>query len=119
MIPRVLVAIEAASFALASLIHSGVLMSGYEHRQARVAEGVIAVVLFAGLTSTWGWPAHARSVLFGAQLFALVGTLVGVFTIAIGVGPRSVPDLAYHATILPVLACGLWIVRSTNGRWAR
>jgi hypothetical protein len=35
--------------------------------------------------------------------FALLGTLAGLFTIAIGVGPRTVPDLVYHATILAVL----------------
>jgi hypothetical protein len=39
---------EAVSFITASLIHSGVLVSGYEHEQARTAEGVIAIVLVVG-----------------------------------------------------------------------
>jgi hypothetical protein len=42
-----------------------------------------------------------------AQGFALLGTLVGVFTIAIGVGPRTVPDVAYHVLIVIVLISGL------------
>jgi len=37
----------------------------------------------------------------------LLGTLVGIFTIAIGVGPRTVPDIVYHVTIVIVLVSGL------------
>ena len=40
-------------------------------------------------------------------LMALLGTLVGVFTIAIGVGPRTLPDIAYHVAIIAVLVGGL------------
>ena len=51
-----------------------------------------------------------------AQGFALLGTLVGVFTIAIGVGPRTVPDVAYHAIIVLVLLPGLVVAaRSLKG----
>jgi hypothetical protein len=38
---------------------------------------------------------------------ALMGTLVGVFTIVIGVGPRTVPDVAYPVLIVTVLMSGL------------
>lgn len=41
------------------------------------------------------------------QGFALLGTLVGLFTIAVGVGPRTVPDLVFHAGIVAVLVWGL------------
>ena len=41
---------------------------------------------------------------------ALAGTLVGAFTIAIGVGPRTIPDVIYHAFILIVLAAGLVVM---------
>ena len=89
---RLFMILQAASFVAASLIHSGVFITGYEYPQARIAEGVIAAVLWVGLA---------------AQGFALLGTLVGLFTIAIGVGPRTMPDLVYHATILAVLGWGL------------
>jgi uncharacterized membrane protein YjjP (DUF1212 family) len=42
-----------------------------------------------------------------AQGFAILGTLVGLFTIAIGIGPRTVPDLVFHAGIVVVLVWGL------------
>ncbi|MFN2556638.1 MAG: hypothetical protein ABR592_07155 [Nitriliruptorales bacterium] len=41
-----------------------------------------------------------------AQGFALLGTLVGVFTIVVGVGPRTAPDIVYHFVILAVLMWG-------------
>jgi hypothetical protein len=54
------------------------------------------------LGRTW-----TRRVGLAAQAFALVGTLIGVFTITIGVGPRTLPDVAYHFAIMAVLIWGL------------
>ncbi len=103
---RAFLLIEAASFAAAALVHFGVLTRGYEHQQAGTAESVIAIVLLFGLAlSLAGVPTRAAGL--GAQAFALVGTLVGIFTIAIGVGPRTGPDIAYHAAIVAVLVAGL------------
>jgi hypothetical protein len=48
-------------------------------------------------------------VVVGAQAFATLGVLVGLFTTAVGVGPRTAPDVAYHVAILAVLAVGLAI----------
>jgi hypothetical protein len=42
-----------------------------------------------------------------AQGFALLGTLVGIFTIVVGVGPRSVLDIIDHVAIVAVLVRGL------------
>jgi hypothetical protein len=81
--------------------------SGYEHREARNAETVIGVVLVAGAMLTWIRPASARAAGLAAQGFALLGTLVGIFTIVIGVGPRSVLDIIYHVAIVAVLVRGL------------
>ena len=108
---QILVCFEAVTFVAASLIHSGVLIAGYEHHQARIAEGVIAIVLLGAVTSTWIWPAWTHQVGLAAQAFALLGTLVGVFAIAIGVGPRTIPDIAYHVAIVAVLIWGLVIAR--------
>jgi hypothetical protein len=47
------------------------------------------------------------------QAFALLGTLIGVFTIAVGVGPRTTPDIAYHIAIVVVLIWGLVITKYT------
>jgi DMSO/TMAO reductase YedYZ heme-binding membrane subunit len=109
---RLFMVVEAASFVVAALIHSGLLVAGYEHERARVAEGVIAVVLLVGLALTWIRPVQLGTVSFAAQGFALLGTLLGVLTIAIGVGPRTPPDVLYHIAILVVLVLGLRLARS-------
>jgi hypothetical protein len=99
--------VEAATFTVASLAHAGVLVHGHEHAQARVAEGVIAVVLLAGVLASWMRPLWTRAAGLAAQGFALLGTLVGLFTIAVGVGPRTTPDVAFHAGVVAVLVWGL------------
>ena len=104
---RSLLLFEAATFLVAAAIHFGVLVDGYGHREAGTAETVIAVVLLAGLALTWARPPWPRRAAIGAQAFAALGVLVGLFTIAIGVGPRTVPDVAYHLAILAVLVAGL------------
>jgi hypothetical protein len=104
---RTLILFEAASFLVAALIHSGILIAGYEHARARIAESVIAAVLLAGLVLTLIRPPLLRSVGVAVQGFALLGTLVGIFTIAVGVGPRTVPDVIYHIVIVIVLVVGM------------
>ena len=89
------------------------LIAGYEHQKACIAEGVIALVLLTGRdidldpagVDTYGGT--------GRQAFALLGTLIGVFTIAVGVGPRTAPDIAYHIAIVVVLIWGLVITKYT------
>ncbi|WP_231189221.1 hypothetical protein [Haladaptatus sp. DYF46] len=108
---RVLLGVEAASFFFAATIHAGMLISGYEHHEAMTAESVIGTVLLGGFVITW---LHSRSMFTIAiivQAFALLGTLVGIFTIIIGIGPRTVPDIAYHISIVVVLAVGLELAR--------
>ena len=108
---RIFMLFEAATFIAAPLIHSGVLIAGYEHHEARIAEAVIAIVLLGAVASTWIWPSWTRKVGLVGQGFALLGTLVGIFTIAIGVGPRTIPDIAYHLVIIAVLIWGLVVAR--------
>lgn len=107
MIVRWFLAAEAALFAIAALIHAGVLLRGYTHTSARNAESAIALVLAAGLVLSVAAPSRIRAMGLGAQGFALLGTLVGLFTIAIGVGPRSALDLILHATMITLLVIGL------------
>jgi len=104
---RLFLFIEGISFLLASMIHRGALIAGYAHQQASIAETSIAVVLLVALGLTWLWTAQTRLIATAAQALALFGTLVGIFTIAVGVGPRTGPDIAYHITILAVLTWGL------------
>jgi hypothetical protein len=104
---RLFILIEAASFIAAALTHFGMLAQGYQHRMAGRAESIIGIVLLAGWALTWIRPAWARGVGLSVQGFALLGTLVGLYTIAIGIGPRTTPDLIYHGCIVIVLVSGL------------
>lgn len=106
LIQRFLTA-EAALFGGAALMHAGFLIRGHEHWKAATAESVIAFVLLAGLVATFVAPGSGRAFGLGAQGFALLGTLVGLFTIAIGVGPRTALDLLIHAVMIAVLAFGI------------
>ena len=101
---RLLLFLEGSAFALASTIHSGSVVQGYAHFAARNAEGVIAVVLLGALVIRPDW---FRRISLLAQGFALAGTLVGIFTIIVGVGPRTTPDIIYHIGIILLLAWGL------------
>jgi hypothetical protein len=94
-------------FAAAALVHAGVLVSGHEHPRARIAEGVIAVVLAIGLAVALTRPALARAAALAALGFALMGTLVGAFTIWIGIGPQTPADIVFHALLVIVLVSGL------------
>ncbi len=104
---RGLLAFQAMTYLVASLIHASVLLDGYEHRDASIAEGVIAMALFAGLLVSLARPARTRDAALGAQGFALALTCVGLFTIAVGVGPRTVPDVVYHLCIVAILIWGM------------
>jgi hypothetical protein len=106
-----LLALQAILFAAASLVHAGVLFSGYEHSRAATAEGVIALVLAAGFVVTLARPASARTSALVAQGFALLGTLVGAFTIAIGVGPQTTADYVFHVVVVVLLVSGLVVAR--------
>lgn len=102
-----ILAVEILLFAGAALIHAGVLAGGHEHSQARTAEGVIAAVLALGLVLCLLRPAATRMIALVVQGFALLGTLVGVFTITVGIGPQTLADKAFHGLLLVVLIAGL------------
>jgi hypothetical protein len=104
---RWFLAAEVLTFAAAALVHAGVLVHGLEHAHARIAESVISAVLLAGLAGTVVAPASSRALGLGAQGFALLGTFVGLFTIAIGIGPRTAFDLTLHAGMVALLVTGL------------
>jgi hypothetical protein len=99
---------EALTLGVASTVH-GLLVPGYAHPQARTAEAVIAAVLVLAAAETWLRPEHARRAAIFGQGFALAGTLVGLFTIVLGIGPHTVPDVVFHALLLATLVTGLTV----------
>jgi len=115
---RLFLTIAAAAFALASSAHGGVLLAGWEHSKAATAEGVIAAVLALGLIASWISPARVRGFALAVMSFALLGTLVGAFTIAVGIGSRTAADIAFHALLLVGLAAGLFATWRTRSQAA-
>jgi hypothetical protein len=90
-------------------IHFDLLIGGYRHRNAGTAESVIAAALVAGLLLTWTPPPWSRRAATAAQSFGILGVLAGLFTIALGIGPRTTLDLALNAALLLTLIAGLAI----------
>lgn len=115
---RTFLGVEATSFFLAAMVHAGFLIQGYEHREAMIAESVIGTVLLVGLAMTWIRSRSLSSITAGVQAFALVGTFVGIWTIVVGIGPRTLPDIVYHAVIVLVLITGLVVVWRSRGTGA-
>jgi hypothetical protein len=108
---RVLLIFEASTFVVAAAIHYGALFEGYDHLKAGIAETVIAVALVAAMALTWMPPPWPRTAAIGGQAFAAFGVLVGLFTIAVGVGPQTAADVVYHLGIFAVLVAGAAAVR--------
>lgn len=106
---RALIGATAGSLLIASSIHFGLLVEGHRHQQAATAEGVIAIVMLIGLALTWAPSPWSRRAAAGAFGFGLLGTLVGMFTIVIGVGPQTAPDVVYHIALLAALIAGLLV----------
>jgi uncharacterized membrane protein YeaQ/YmgE (transglycosylase-associated protein family) len=105
---RTFLAVEAAIFIAAALIHFEVVIDGYDDRAAGIAESVIAVGLLAGLLTSLLRPAATRQAGIIAQGFALAGTFVGV-TLLLTVGPRTTLDIVIHLVMAIVLVIGLLI----------
>lgn len=112
---RALLGVKAASFLLAAAIHAGALVDGYRHDEAMIAETVIGTVLLVGLATTRVRPRSTFPVAVVVQAFALLGTLVGVWTMIVGVGPRTLPDVVYHVAIVVVLLVGIGVAWRARG----
>jgi hypothetical protein len=116
---RAFLIIEAAAFFAASAVHAGLLVDGFEDPDASLAERIIGAVLVAGLVLIWMRPTWTRRVGLAVQGFALLGDLVGL-TLAIRVGPTTVPDLVFHGAMVVLLVAGLVVTaRSPAGNARR
>jgi hypothetical protein len=107
---RAFLLVEAVAFGAAALVHAGLLADGYQHREATIAESVIAIVLILGLAVSVIAPQRSRAAALAVQGFALLGTLVGIFTMIIGIGPQSAFDVALHTGFVALLITGLTVV---------
>ena len=98
LIGRLMLA-EAATFAIASVLHFGVAETFID---AAVPEAIIAIVLGAGAVALMRRGAGSWWLALATTLFALLGVIIGLSVILGGRVSRPV-DLAYHATIFVAL----------------
>lgn len=112
---RTLLLVEATTFLIASLAHSGLLMTGYEHYQASIVEAVLALVLYAAAAMSWIKPAWTRNDALATQGIALLGTLIGGFTLFAGTGPSTGADIVYYLAIVVLLVWGLAVANRMHG----
>jgi len=67
---------------------------------------VIRTDLFGGLLDEYQRAVMPNRIC-APHRFALLGTAVGIFTIVIGVGPRTALDLTLHGALIVLLVTGL------------
>lgn len=101
-------AVESAALATMSALHlSGALTGGpqpFNPRAAGIAEAVICVALAGGAIALVRGSTDSWRVAGGAVCFAIFGFVVGLYFSVTGGRPV---DLAFHATMLPLLAITL------------
>ena len=107
--------VQIAMFLVLVTIHFGLLIDGYRHAAAGTTELVITALLVFGLLLTWMLPAWSRRAATAAQSFATLGVLVGLFTFALGIGPRTILDLSLNLILLVTLIAGLAL--TWKGAW--
>ncbi len=122
----VLMLLEAATFGVAAVLHLDARISlgfvtvhGERVGQAAIAELVICGVLAFGAAVVLARPADARQLACVVTGFAIFGVIVGLTTIALGVGPRTIPDLVYHITIMVVLLISFAVLMNRRARQRR
>ena len=112
-----LMAFEATTLAIMSFLHLDDVLTGgsrpFQQTDAGVAEAVIGLALVYGAASLVRNPPRARRVATATTGFAIAGFVVGLsFTIRGG----DAIDIAYHATVLPLLLLTLAaLLRSHRG----
>ena len=108
-----LMAFVAGTLGVVSGLHLAGAIAGasksFDPQNAGVAEAVIGAVLAAGTLAVYRQHARARTIGLSALLFAIVGFIVGI-TITTRGGDAF--DIAYHATMLPVLVATAWLLWS-------
>ena len=103
--------VQIAIFLVMVLIHFGLLPGGYRHQSAGITESLIVAALAFGLLLTWTPAPWNQRGATAAQSFGTLGVLVGLLTMAVGIGPRTVLDVSLDLVLLLTLIAGLMLQR--------
>lgn len=99
----------AVSLGVMSYLHLGGSLA--LRSTAGIPEAIIGVVLLAAAAVVLLAPARARTTATAATVFAIAGFVLGLtFTVTGG----NATDIAYHATVLPILVLTLVLIRRSG-----
>lgn len=105
----------AGSLAVVSPLHLagalGAHSASYNGTAAGVAEAIIGVGLVLGAAALWRNGSAGCGLAIAATVFAIAGFILGI---SITARSGYVPDIAYHASVLPVLVGVLIVLRSAG-----
>jgi hypothetical protein len=106
-----LMGLETASLVVIASLHLDHVLAGgkkpFRPTDAGIAEAVIALVLLVGIAALLRGFARAHGIALASVLFAIAGFVVGLtFTLRGG----DTIDIAYHATVLPLLLATLLLL---------
>jgi hypothetical protein len=104
---RGLLLVQVAGFVVLASIHFGVLIGGYRHPPPGATELVIVAALVVAFVLTWGPPARGQRAATAAQLFAMLGVVVGLITVTLGVERGSTLEVALNVALLLTVTTGL------------
>jgi hypothetical protein len=100
---------EALAFTVAALIHAGLPAEEYGHPDAIIFESVLAGILFLGYSLSLYDQSWTRRIGIAVQGIALLGTVIGRFSIIAGARPTIVFDLVFYRAITFILLWGLTV----------
>lgn len=111
----ILMGLEVLSLAIISTLHLSGVLAGrgkpFNPTAAGTAEALIGTVLLLGVAALVRDQTRGREAAIAATGFAIVGFLVGLtFTVRGG----DAIDIAYHATVLPLLVLTLVVLRPSR-----
>jgi len=111
-----LMGFEAGTLAIMASVHLAGYLRGskpFRPDDAGIAEAVICAALIAGAAALVRHMPHSWSIAVATTGFAILGFLVGLsFTLRGG----DAIDIAYHATVLPLLLLTMVVLLRRKGR---
>lgn len=114
---RFLIPIEAVTFLIGALLHLGVriplgfvVLAEPVIVPAAIVEGLCGLALVIAAYAMYTHKSWAWSAALVAHIFALGGVLLGMWSLASGLGPRTELNDAYHSIILVTLVISLGLL---------
>lgn len=112
-----LMALLVGSLAVTSGLHLSGAVQGrnnqvYSPFAAGVAEALIGVALLWGAVCLSRGSRAGRAVALGTTIFAIVGFGYGL---SVSIRGGTLPDICYHATVLPILVVTFVLILRTDG----